>query len=57
MVERKLPKRLYKDVSVISIDEGYGIALDGNVLKSPTAAVLFTECLPLIEAVTMEWER
>ena len=51
-----MPKRLYKDVSVISIDQGYGIALDGNVLKTPAATVLFTECLPLIEAVAMEWE-
>ena len=56
MAERKLPKRLYIDVSVIAIDEGYGIALDGNVLKTPAATVLFTECLPLIEAVAMEWE-
>ncbi|MDC0190451.1 hypothetical protein OAJ77_04375 [Rhodospirillales bacterium] len=56
MAEKKLPKRLYKDVSVISIDEGYGIALDGNVLKTPAVTVLFTECLPLIEAVAMEWE-
>ena len=54
MAERKLPKRLYIDVSVIAIDEGYGIALDGNVLKTPAATVLFTECLPLIEAVAME---
>jgi len=57
MAERKLPKRLYKDVSVISIDEGYGIALDGNVLKTPAATVLFTECLPLMEAIPMEWEE
>ena len=56
MAERKLPKRLYKDVSVISIDEGYGIALDGNVLKTPAATVLFSKYLPLIEAVAMEWE-
>ena len=56
MAERKLPKRLYIDVSVIAIDEGYGIALDGNVLKTPAATVLFTECLPLIEAIAMEWE-
>ena len=54
MAERKLPKRLYLDVSVIAIDEGYGIALDGNFLKTPAATVLFTECLPLIEAVAME---
>mgnify|MGYP001026354364 FL=1 len=56
MAERKLPKRLYIDVSVIAIDEGYGIALDGNVFKTPAATVLFTECLPLIEAIAMEWE-
>ena len=55
MVERELPKRLYKDVSVFSIGEGYGIALDGNIIKTPAATVLFTECLPLIEAVAMEW--
>ena len=46
---------MYIDVSVIAIDKGYGIALDGNVLKTPAAMVLFTECLPLIEAVAMEW--
>ncbi|MFP6760629.1 MAG: ATP12 family protein, partial [Rhodospirillales bacterium] len=56
MAERKLPKRLYIDVSVIAIDKGYGIALDGNVLKTPAATVLFTEYLQLIEAVAMEWE-
>jgi len=56
MAERKLPKRLYIDVSVISINESYAIVLDGNVLKTPAATVLFTECLPLIEAVSMEWE-
>jgi chaperone required for assembly of F1-ATPase len=49
MAERKLPKRLYIDVSVIAIDECYGITLEGNVLKTPAAAMLFTECLPLIE--------
>ena len=56
MVERKLPKRLYKDVSVIDINEGYGIALDGVILKTPAASVLYTECLPLIEEVAMEWK-
>jgi chaperone required for assembly of F1-ATPase len=56
MAERKSPKRLYIDVSVIAIDEGYGITLDKNFLKTPAATVLFTKCLPLIEAVAMEWE-
>jgi len=56
MAERKLPKRLYIDVSVIAIDGGYGIALDRYVLKTPAATVLFTECLPLIEVIAMEWE-
>ena len=36
--------------------DGDGIAFDGNFLKTPAATVLFTECLPLIEAVAMEWE-
>ena len=51
-----MAERLYIDVSVIAIDKGYGIDLDGNILKTPAATVLFTECLRLIEAVAIEWE-
>ena len=57
MVKRKSPKRLYADVSVVAIDKGYIITLDGKVLKTPAEIVVCTKFLPLIRGVALEWEQ
>ena len=49
-------RKFYKEVSIVPIEGGYGIALDGTTLKTPSSAVLSNNSLRLIEAITLEWK-
>lgn len=39
-MKKPLPKRFYKDVSVVAEGSGFGIALDGKLVRSPAGATL-----------------
>ena len=51
-IDRPLPKRFYKDVSVGAERE---ILLDGRVVKTPMKAKLALPTLALADAVADEW--
>lgn len=49
------PKRFYKQVEVREESSGYGIALDGRVVKTPLKRTLAVPTSALAEAVAAEW--
>jgi chaperone required for assembly of F1-ATPase len=49
-------KRFYRTVSVVSDGDGFGVALDGKLIKSPAKAVMTLPSRALAEAVAAEWE-
>lgn len=51
----QIGKRIYQDVAVRREDEGFGVTLDGRVLRTPGKAVLAVPAAPLAEAVAAEW--
>jgi chaperone required for assembly of F1-ATPase len=55
-MRQPLPKRFYKDVSIRSTDEGFGVHLDGKVVRTPgrTPVILATETAA--QLVGMEFE-
>jgi chaperone required for assembly of F1-ATPase len=55
-MEQNQNKRFYSDVTIITDDEGYGISLDGKILRTPASTALSAASLPLIKAITLEWE-
>ena len=55
-MELNQPRRLYTDVSIIPDNGCFGISLDGEMLKTPAFAALSADSLPLIQAITLEWE-
>jgi chaperone required for assembly of F1-ATPase len=48
-------KRFYKDVSISSDANGYGILLDGRSIKTPAKSLLLLPTRALAEAVATEW--
>ena len=55
MAKQKPVKKFFDEVSIVPIEKGYGIFLDGKPLKTPASAILYTNSLRLVEAVTLEW--
>lgn len=50
-----LLKRFYTDVSVLEAEDGFAVALDGRVAKTPAKARLCFPTQALAEAVATEW--
>lgn len=50
------PRRFYRQVAVISIEDGWQITLDGKVLRSPAKAALTLPTEQLADAVRAEWD-
>jgi len=48
-------KRFYKDVSVAEQPGGFGVALDGKLIKTPGRTPILVPQLPLAEAIAGEW--
>ena len=48
-------KRFWTDSSVVEIDGGFGVALDGKLLKTPARVVLAVPSRTLAEAIAEEW--
>lgn len=55
-MEKRLPKRFYKEVSVSQNDDGFLIQLDGRMVKTPSKDGLILPTKELAEAVAREWE-
>ena len=53
--QRQRPKRFYSDVSVLTHDDGFGIGLDANALKTPRRAPFVLPVRALAETVAEEW--
>jgi len=54
-LKKTLPRRFYKDVSVIAGDNGFGLALDGKPVRTPAKAQLAVPGRELAEAIAAEW--
>ncbi len=54
-LKRPLPKRFYKDVSVIPAEGGFGLALDGKPVRTPARAPLTVPTRALAEGLAEEW--
>ncbi|MBL6605896.1 MAG: chaperone [Alphaproteobacteria bacterium] len=48
-------KRFYKDVSIETLEAGFGIALDGRALRTPAKTVVTLPSAALAKAVADEW--
>lgn len=53
--EASLPKRFYKDVSVQDAEDGFAVALDGRIIKTPGRATLLLPHNQLADTVAEEW--
>lgn len=49
-------KRFWKDASVVEIDGGWGIALDGRPVRTPQRTALAVKNPALAEAIAAEWQ-
>lgn len=49
------PKRFYKQASVVPVDDGYTIELDGRPIKTPAKAALRLPSEALADAIADEW--
>jgi chaperone required for assembly of F1-ATPase len=49
-------KRIYKDAAAVTLDAGWGVALDGKPLRTPAKRPLVTPNLALAEAIAGEWQ-
>lgn len=54
---RTLPKRFYSTVAVEERADGFGIALDGRLARTPKKNALVVPTLRLAEAVADEWQQ
>ena len=54
-VERPLPRRFYKDVSVTEADGGFTVLLDGRPLRTPLKRSFVLPTRALAEAAAEEW--
>lgn len=52
---RPLPKRFYKNVTVVTEDAAFAVALDGRLARTPATNRLALPAAPLAEAVAAEW--
>ena len=49
-------KRFWSDVSVVAVDDGFGVTLDGRPLKTPARVPLAVPARALAEAIAEEWQ-
>jgi chaperone required for assembly of F1-ATPase len=49
-------KRFYKDVSISTVEGGFGVKLDGKPIKTPAGQPLTVPSAALAEALAAEWE-
>jgi len=54
-MKRPLPKKFYTDVAVAAGERGFGLALDGKPVRTPSRAALVLPTAALAEAVAAEW--
>ncbi|WP_417486423.1 ATP12 family chaperone protein [Maricaulis sp.] len=54
--ENSLPKRFYKAVDVVALDDGFAVHLDGRPVKSPAKRTLALPTRALAELVASEWD-
>ena len=52
---RDLPKRFYKDATVVAVDGGFAAALDGRVPKTPGAKPVVVPLAAIAEEMAREW--
>jgi chaperone required for assembly of F1-ATPase len=50
------PKRVYADVAVMAVEDGYAITLDGRTAKTPKRFGLVVPSAALADAVAGEWQ-
>lgn len=55
--DRQLPKRFYEEVSVVEVEGGHTVTLDGRHIKTPTHKDVVVSSLPLAEMMAAEWEE
>src|SRR5689334_3043238 len=53
--KRELPKRFYKDASVIPYEGGFAVGLDGRVPRTPGMKHVVVPSRALAEAMAAEW--
>ena len=51
----ELPKRFYRDVTVIAVEGGHAIALDGRTARTPARAPLVVARAMVAEGLAAEW--
>lgn len=54
-VKRELPKRFYKDASVVAVDGGFAVALDGRIPKTPGNKQVIVPIEALASQMAEEW--
>lgn len=54
-MRQPLPKRFYKEASVVAVAEGYAVQLDGKPVRTPGKALLALPTKPAAELVTGEF--
>lgn len=49
-------KRFWKSASVVAIDQGFGVQLDGRPVKTPSKKMLIVPTQAMAQAVAAEWD-
>lgn len=49
-------KRFWKEASVVAEGDGFGVRLDGRVVRTPAGAVLIVPTHALAQAIAAEWD-
>lgn len=55
-LQRELPKRFYKSVSIEAADDGHRVTLDGRQTRTPTKKPVAVPSRDLAEALRAEWD-
>jgi chaperone required for assembly of F1-ATPase len=55
-LQKPLPGRFYKDVRAEPFGQGFALALDGRIAKTPAKHDFVVPTLPLAEAIVSEWQ-
>lgn len=50
------PRRFYKSVTVLTVDDGFGVALDARRLRAPNGDVLVLPTRAIAQQVADEWD-
>jgi chaperone required for assembly of F1-ATPase len=50
------PKRFWKEATVVEVDGGFTVQLDGRAVKSPAKALLVVPRRTMAEAIAAEWQ-